>query len=237
MGSSHAVERVAEALEALAAVDIDGLTDSELDEDLTALMRLAGRLDAAVCARAARWEARGIWAFDGSRSAACRLARAWTQRADAETGDDGPAPHVSTSEAIIGVGLDGETQLIAHLDPIDGALVDNALDKVMTELARDDRDAGRPARTTPQLRAAALVEIARRAMAAPAGQPARVMLRIVCDVERFARLCELSNGVVIAPGQIVPHSTSSTSARSSSTPRPAPSNARPAARSLVHYAR
>ena len=93
-----------------------------------------------------------------------------------------------------------------HLDPVDGAQVIAAIDVLVGELRRADRDTGRPERTLAQLRAAALVEMARRAMSAPSGiGRARPLLTIVCGDQSFARLCELSTGRVVTPGALVPH--------------------------------
>ena len=127
----------------------------------------------------------------------------WRQRADAELDPDGPEPNVEPSLKIANVGdlvaIDGQ------LDPVGGQLVTRAIDKIAAELAKADHDAGRPARNKTALQAAALVEMARRAMANNDGQPARVALNIACGEAAFARLCELSNGTVIRPGMLVPY--------------------------------
>jgi hypothetical protein len=73
MGST--VEALQQTLEAIAAVDLDTLTDGELDDELVALLRLRHRLDAAIARRAARWEASGVWRSDGSRAPWARLSR------------------------------------------------------------------------------------------------------------------------------------------------------------------
>ena len=96
----------------------------------------------------------------------------WRQCADEEIGIDEPPADVSASTMTISDGVGDETQLVAHLDPVDGAQVIAAIDVLVGELRRADRDTGRPERTLAQLRAAALVEMARRAMSRTVGHRA-----------------------------------------------------------------
>ena len=69
------VETLNTAIDTAAAVDIDTLTDSQLDTELVRLIRARHRLDAQIARRCARWDARTVWLADGSRSAAARLSR------------------------------------------------------------------------------------------------------------------------------------------------------------------
>lgn len=69
------VERYRSAGDAAAVVDLDALTDGELDDELVGLLRERHRLDAEIARRSARWDARVVWITDGSRSAAARLGR------------------------------------------------------------------------------------------------------------------------------------------------------------------
>ena len=70
-----AVEQLAEATDALAALDPDTLTDGELHELVVAVQRQRARLGAATAGLLARWDSRRGWADDGSRTPAARLAR------------------------------------------------------------------------------------------------------------------------------------------------------------------
>src|SRR5215216_4726470 len=70
-----AVDTLQETISALAAVDLDTLTDFELDDLTIRLQHEAHRLAAVSAKVAARWETRGVWTGDGSRSSAARLAR------------------------------------------------------------------------------------------------------------------------------------------------------------------
>ncbi len=63
--------------------------------------------------------------------------------------------------------------------------------------------AGDLARTPAQRRADALVEMARRAMAAPAGSRLpEPLFSVLVDYDTFARSCELADGTVVAPGSL-----------------------------------
>ncbi|MCU1463094.1 MAG: hypothetical protein JWO37_3169, partial [Acidimicrobiales bacterium] len=63
-------------MEALAAaVDPDALSDAELHETVIGLQREESRFAAARARLLAAWDARKIWADDGSKAAAARLAR------------------------------------------------------------------------------------------------------------------------------------------------------------------
>ncbi|MBA3289479.1 MAG: DUF222 domain-containing protein [Acidimicrobiia bacterium] len=69
------VDQLGEAVDGAAAVELDTLSDSELDAELVALLHLRHRLDAQIARRAAAWDARTVWLGDGSCSPVARLAR------------------------------------------------------------------------------------------------------------------------------------------------------------------
>ncbi|HEV2929146.1 MAG TPA: DUF222 domain-containing protein, partial [Propionibacteriaceae bacterium] len=73
MGST--VAALHQAVDEVAAVDLDSLTDGELDAELIALVRAKHRLDAELARRAARWDRSGVWRADGSRAPWARLSR------------------------------------------------------------------------------------------------------------------------------------------------------------------
>src|SRR4051812_16128611 len=68
------------AIDALHAIDLDSLSDEELDDCVVGLQESCSRLAAAQARLLARWDARMVWADDGSKAAGARLAR------DTETG-------------------------------------------------------------------------------------------------------------------------------------------------------
>ena len=69
------VDQLHEAINTLAAVDLETLLDAALDDLTIQLQRERHRLDAVAATMQARWDQRGVWRSDGSRSAAARLAR------------------------------------------------------------------------------------------------------------------------------------------------------------------
>jgi Domain of unknown function (DUF222) len=136
-----------------------------------------------------------------------REIRYWCNRVDAELGDDGPEPTYRDREATTGRGIDNEVHLRAILDPVGGGEFLEALDRIENELYLADKRTGN-VRTDKQRRADALVEMARRAMAAPpdAKQP-RPLISVVMGDWSFRRLCELSDGAIITPNALVPYVT------------------------------
>src|SRR3954469_24100939 len=69
------LERLDEAIDALNAVDLDSLDDASLDDLVVGLRERSSRLAAAEARLLARWDARMVWADDGSKAAGARLAR------------------------------------------------------------------------------------------------------------------------------------------------------------------
>ena len=63
------IERLVEVIDDLATLDVDTLTDEELHHVTVALQRQRARLGAAAAACLARWDTRGVWSSDQSRSA------------------------------------------------------------------------------------------------------------------------------------------------------------------------
>lgn len=71
----EALEQLDEAISGLLVLDPDTLGDGELHELVVAVQRQRARLGAAAATLLSRWDHRGVWAGDGSRSAPSRLAR------------------------------------------------------------------------------------------------------------------------------------------------------------------
>ncbi len=139
--------------------------------------------------------------FDHARTAV----HYWCQHADAEAAEvDGYRIDQGRS-ASIGVTLDGEVALHAVLDPVGGSAFEDELHRLEHGLYLDDRQSGCE-RTIRQRRADALVEMAYRSRTVPAGglRP-RPLVTILVGESSFERVCELAEGVVITPGQVVPH--------------------------------
>jgi hypothetical protein len=130
-----------------------------------------------------------------------RALRYWCHRADAALGlDDATAErqadtaHVHASET-----LDGMVAIDGLLDPVGGAIVTGELDRIIEQLRERDAASGVD-RTLPQLRAAALVEMARRSAAMPdTARFSRPLCTVILGDRSFRDVCELANGTVITP--------------------------------------
>ena len=115
--------------------------------------------------------------------------------------------HVTLDEGLRGTGL-----LSGELTPLGKAEVSSALERIERELFESDWAAARAehgeaatladlARTPRQRRHDALVEMARRAVTAPAGgKRPKPLLSILGGYDAFAKVCELGDGTVISPG-------------------------------------
>jgi Domain of unknown function (DUF222) len=139
----------------------------------------------------------------------------WRDVADPDGCEDEAARHHTRRRLHMSAGLDGTGLVIGHLTPTAAATVREALDRIESELYRDDWSAARAqwgdaatashlARTPAQRRHDALVEMAVRATTAPPdGKRPRPLLNIVVGYETFAgRICELAAGTPVAPGVV-----------------------------------
>ena len=70
-----ALELVAEGVDELRQLDLDSITAADLHDLVIGLHSLADRLTAATAPLLDRWQHSGVWALDGSKSAAARFAR------------------------------------------------------------------------------------------------------------------------------------------------------------------
>ena len=147
----------------------------------------------------------------------CRALAYWRQlnepdEAEDEARDRYQARRLQLSETLDGVGV-----MDVVFEPIGLAEFRSALERIENELWRADwaearerlgeaaRDADL-ARTRSQRRYDALIEMARRATAVPEGarQP-RPLVTVLVDLPTLAgRVCELSTGPVVTPGEILP---------------------------------
>lgn len=133
-----------------------------------------------------------------------KLVTYWRRRADAEVRPDGTPPPPPTNLRI-GTTFDGAVTGDFTLDPIGGAAVAEALRRIERDLYRADQRAGH-LRTRPERLAAALVEMAHRAMTAPVdGRRPVPLVTILAGEATVEHLCELADGTVVAPGAVVPH--------------------------------
>ena len=128
----------------------------------------------------------------------------WRCRADAEGCEDEARRRDDGRSASVAKTIDGMVDVRAWLDPVGGAAFKSELDRLERRLYVDDQKSGR-VRTVCQRRADALVEMARRSRTArPGGLRPRPLISVLCGETSFTRMCELANGNVLTPGQIVP---------------------------------
>ena len=144
-----------------------------------------------------------------------RLCEYWRDAAD----PDGPERRHRRDQDLrrfrIGVGLDGVGHADGYLTPVATAAVNGALECIERELFTadwaaakeihgDDITAAHLARSAAQRRHDALVEMATRALTAPAdGKRPAPLVTVMVDYDTFTgRVCELAAGTVVAPGAV-----------------------------------
>jgi hypothetical protein len=143
--------------------------------------------------------------------------RYWEQRADAAEAEEKARKQHDSRRVHMSQTLDGEWYLEGRFDAIGGTKLATALRRIEQELFEqdwadakqihgDDTRVELLARTPAQRRADAMVLMAERAMAMPKGARLPLpLLTVHLGYETFnGPLCELSNGTVITPGQIIP---------------------------------
>ncbi|MGH9135026.1 MAG: DUF222 domain-containing protein [Ilumatobacteraceae bacterium] len=275
------LEQLDATVDAVLDLDPDSLTDGELHAAIVDLQAQRARLGVAAAVLLERWDRRSVWAADGSRSAAGRLARDtntslrsagvemrrarqlaglpatrrsitagvlsldhidlfgranrawrsavfaeheaglvdqctrlrfaeavrlvkyWCHHADAEAAEQAAERSRAGAHLHASPTLDGDVDISGRLDAIGGAIFTGELKRLEHELYLADIGDGVVA-SPAQRRARAVVEMARRSASAPAGgrRPKPLFVVLMGD-ESFTRMCELANGTVITPGQLV----------------------------------
>jgi hypothetical protein len=145
----------------------------------------------------------------------CRAVAYWRQLAAPDDVEADAASDEALRRAHLSEGLRGTGILDAQLTPVGRSIVGNALEAIDRELFEADWADARArlgdtaalsdlARTPGQRRHDAVVEMARRAMSAPAGgRPPRPLVSVLVGYETVAgRICELADGTVLTPGQV-----------------------------------
>ena len=111
----------------------------------------------------------------------------------------------------------GNVRVDADLHVTGGEIFARELDRLYRQLFDDDLAEARDrlgipdpplhelARTAPQRRADALVLMAQRSAAKPEGaaEP-RVLLHVLAGIDAVERMCQLSSGTVLTPGEVLP---------------------------------
>ncbi|MDZ7677979.1 MAG: DUF222 domain-containing protein [Acidimicrobiales bacterium] len=147
----------------------------------------------------------------------CRAIAYWCQLHDPDGTEDQARDRYEARRLHLSETLDGTGALDAWFDPIGLAEFRTALERIENELWKHDWAEARDrlgeaatdtdlARSGAQRRYDALIEMARRATSAPKGakQP-RPLITVLVDYPTLAgRVCELSTGPVVTPGEILP---------------------------------
>lgn len=147
-----------------------------------------------------------------------RVLAYWEQRADPD-GDERDAQRQHESRRVnLSQSFGCAWFLDGLFDPIGGEILSTALRRIEDELFAADWAEAKArvgervcaadlCRTPPQRRADALVEMARRAMAMPAGSRLpEPLLCVFVGYETIAgRICELASGTVVSPGSLLPY--------------------------------
>ena len=146
-----------------------------------------------------------------------RVVRYWAQHADPDGEDDGAADDRAARKFHFTQSIGGMWFSDGVFDPLSGAAVATELRRLEDRLFEADwaqakaRLGREPtvddlARTAPQRRADALLEMAIRSASAPAGgrRPEPLFTVLVGWETLQGRICQLANGTVVAPGALLP---------------------------------
>jgi hypothetical protein len=143
----------------------------------------------------------------------------WDQMADPDGSEDAAEERRARRDVYLEASISGMYLGSMTLDPISGSIVSGELRRIEDEFfksdwarARDERG-GNPSvedlwRTPAQRRADALVEMAARsALVQPDGaqRPPAPLFSVLVDWPTLSgRVCELAEGIVLSPGELVP---------------------------------
>jgi hypothetical protein len=143
----------------------------------------------------------------------CRRLQDWLDEHD----PDGPQPDgIETRRFSCSKTLADCWALDGWLDPVNGSIVARELDRLERFLFEADWKSARDRlgrepllheleRTPPQRRADALVLMAERSATMPNdGRRGRPLFTVLVDYKSFERVCELTNGIELRPGQLAP---------------------------------
>ena len=147
-----------------------------------------------------------------------RAAAYWKQLADPDGADQEAERRRARRDVYLVPSFGGSWLGAINLDPLDGTIVSEELERLEHRLFEADRaearevlgrDPGpgdRLARTPGQRRADALVEMAIRSKSTPhnARKPAPLFTVLVGWETVHGRICELENGTVVPPGSLLP---------------------------------
>ena len=140
----------------------------------------------------------------------------WVQLADPDGAEGQAKLNHQRRKLHLSQSWEGQWYLDGIFDAIGGEILNQELTRIEIELFHadwaeaktrvgDKVSAAVLRRTPAQRRADALVEMAKRSAAAPAGASLpEPLFSVVVDYETFQRTCELGRGSVVTPGSLVP---------------------------------
>jgi hypothetical protein len=145
-----------------------------------------------------------------------RIVEYWRQQAAADLAEREAQDRDQQRRLHLSQTFESMWRLDALLTPVGGSIVEGELRQREKALFDADWAEARERlgdaagvhdlrRTPAQRRHDALVEMARRSSAADGRTPARPLITVLVGYETFAgRICELTNGAVVTPGEVVP---------------------------------
>jgi hypothetical protein len=128
----------------------------------------------------------------------------WANVQDAERFPPDDNPPEDESRVFLSETFEGSWVLDGNLDALSGGVLANELARLERIIAEQDAASGR-VRTPAQRRAAALVDMARRsAQVSSDSRAARPLFTVLVGEDSLKHLCELAEGTVLAPNQLLP---------------------------------
>ncbi len=146
-----------------------------------------------------------------------RSVRYWRQLADEDGAERRAARQHELRRFDLAASFEGMFLGSLCLDPVGGEIVSNELERIERQLYGADRAeatkrlgreplTGELARTSPQRRADALVEMATRSAALlPGARRPTPLFSVLVDFPTISRVCELASGTVVTRGALVPY--------------------------------
>jgi hypothetical protein len=158
------------------------------------------------------------WATELTHADFMRALQYWEQLADPNGTEEKGRDQFDRRSMWLVPSLDGMYLGKMTMDPISGSIVAGELDRIEHELFEEDYAEAKERlgiesptmaqlkRTANQRRVDAMVEMARRSLGAKStDRRPEPLFTVHVDYETLAgRMCQLANGVAIAPGQVVP---------------------------------
>ena len=150
-----------------------------------------------------------------SFSDALRAVRYWSAHADEYGTERRGQKLLEQRTAYISRTYEGSVDLRGLFDPVGGEIFANELERLEKQLFEadwaeakaihgEDVCVERLKRTSAQRRCDALVLMAERSATAGVTKKAKPLFSVVAGKDTFKRICELSSGTVLSPGQLVP---------------------------------